>query len=194
VTLASAALRCIRIHKWRNGAYRVRARRARSPRFLPGLAPHAWHLLTPLLLLCAGQPPSKYDADGTGRDTYIRRDMTACYGKMEYKSEPRLITRFGEAGSRVPRERAAPLGQTDPVGGKYGGTGFERPDRFIRPAAEDYPVPVQRYTTMKDLLQDAYVEPKPDSRVQRTVSGYTGFKPSSSHAEWAEIQHEMKLE
>ena len=78
-------------------------------------------------------PFAKYNADGTGRDTYIRRDPVECFGKMMYTSEPRLITRLGAAGSHVPRERGKRLGETDEVGGHLGGGGgFERPDRFLR--------------------------------------------------------------
>ena len=40
-------------------------------------------------------PHAKYSADGTGRDTYIRRDPVECFGKTLYKSEPRIPTRFG---------------------------------------------------------------------------------------------------
>ena len=49
--------------------------------------------------------PPRYDADGSGRDTYIRRDPTGCYGKTLYKSEPRIPTRFGAAGSVLTRDR-----------------------------------------------------------------------------------------
>ena len=49
--------------------------------------------------------PPRYDADGSGRDTYIRRDPQECFGKTLYKSAPRIPTRFGAAGSVLSRDR-----------------------------------------------------------------------------------------
>ena len=55
-------------------------------------------------------PPTnpKYDADGSGRDTYIRRDPVDCYGKMLYKPVERIPTRFGAHSS--PRPAPVPHG------------------------------------------------------------------------------------
>ena len=114
---------------------------------------------------------------------------------MMYTSEPRLITRLGAAGSHVPRERGKRLGETDEVGGHLGGGGgFERPDRFLRPKAEEYPVELGRFSTMKEILQDAYVTSATTPGPLNHISGYTGFQPrcppaAYGSAEWAEISH-----
>ena len=133
--------------------------------------------------------PAKYNADGTGRDTYIRRDPVECFGKNLYKAEPRLITRMGTAGCAIPRTRGAPIGETDPVGGHNGGHGFERADRFIRVPQAAYPAVVSRYSTMKDLVQDAYVSSQQQPGLGNHVSGYTGFKPRCppGSTEWVEV-------
>merc|ERR1712048_994072 len=47
-----------------------------------------------------------WTADGTGRDMYIRRDPVVQYGKTEYKSDSEKVTRFGSAGSALPRDLA----------------------------------------------------------------------------------------
>lgn len=47
-----------------------------------------------------------YHADGTGRDTYIRRDPVVSYGKREYRVPPAPITRMGTAGATLSRDRA----------------------------------------------------------------------------------------
>lgn len=135
--------------------------------------------------------PAKYNADGTGRDTYIRRDPVECFGKSLYKAEPRLITRFGEAGSKVARERGRPVGETDPVGGHHGGMGFERPARFLRPTAESYPVPINRFSTMKEVVQDAYVSTSQQPGYLNHISGYQGFKPRCppNSVGWVEVSH-----
>ena len=139
-------------------------------------------------------PFAKYNADGTGRDTYIRRDPVECFGKNNYKTDPPVVTRMGASGSHIPRERGRPLGQTDPVGGANGGGGFERPARFLRPKAESYPVEVKHYSSMKEILQDAYVTSQQTPGHLNHVSGYSGFQPRCppSHmgsAEWAEVSH-----
>lgn len=136
----------------------------------------------------AAATPAKYNADGSGRDTYIRRDPVECFGKNNYKTDPPVITRMGAAGSHVPRERGAKLGETDPVGGANGGGGFERPARFLRPKVQDYPVEITHFSTMKECVQDAFVT----SGGGPGVSGYTGFKPRCppapvGSAEWATI-------
>ena len=143
---------------------------------------------------CAVVMPAKYNADGTGRDTYIRRDPVECFGKNLYKAEPRLITRMGNAGCRVPRQRGAPLGETDPVGGNKGsGFAFERPARFIRHPVAGYPAEINQYTTMKDLVQDAYVTSQQLPGHLNHISGTTVFKPRCppSVTEWAEVSGGM---
>jgi len=143
------------------------------------------------------QPPpfAKYNADGTGRDTYIRRDPVECFGKMQYKPEERLVTRFGAAGSAVPRQPGPKPAAFDPVGGpKESGFDFSRPARFIRPPAESYPVSVGHYSTMKDIVQDGYVSLGQAPGTRDSVSGYTGFKPRCPAAlfgssSWTDIPH-----
>ena len=99
---------------------------------------------------------------------------------------------MGAAGSHVPRERGAKIGETDPVGGKNGGSGFERPARFLKPKVEDYPVEVSHYSTMKEIIQDAYVTSADTPGYLNHVSGYTGFQPrcppaAVGSADWATV-------
>ena len=148
------------------------------------------------LFLFAVVMPAKYIADGTGRDTDIRRDPVECFGKNLYKSEPRLITRMGNAGCAIPRQRA--IGVTadgcaiPALGGIRGGAGFERPDRFIRVPQAAYPAVVNRFSTMKEIVQDAYVG---SVRVppELAISGYQGFKPRipPGVTEWDEVSGSM---
>ena len=100
-------------------------------------------------------PFAKYNADGSGRDTYIRRDPVECYGKSLYKTPAPVVTRFGAAGSVLPRDRPKRPGATDPVGGESGVA--ERPARFLRKPHGGYPIEVAKFTTIKELLQDACV-------------------------------------
>ena len=95
---------------------------------------------------------SHYAADGSGRDTYIRRDPVEVSGKNLYKAEPRLITRFGAAGSALPRDRHAGYGgfveeEHYNVGGKSGKE--EKPKRFLKVQEQSYPVEIHHYSTMK---------------------------------------------
>ena len=53
-------------------------------------------------------PKPTYDADGSGRDTYIRRDPVECYGKQNYKANPRIPTRFGARRAPAALPRPAP--------------------------------------------------------------------------------------
>ena len=94
-----------------------------------------------------------------------------------YKAEPRLVTRFGAAGSVEPRWRGRKPGETDDIGGKSGGFDFSRPDRFLRPKHDNYPVDVKHYTTMNELIQNANVTTQQLPGLSAQVSGYTGFKP-----------------
>uniref|UniRef100_A0A7S2N020 Uncharacterized protein n=1 Tax=Haptolina brevifila TaxID=156173 RepID=A0A7S2N020_9EUKA len=140
--------------------------------------------------------PAKYNADGTGRDTYIRRDPIECFGKNLYKSEPRPVTRFGAAGSVVPRPRGRKPGEFDPVGGhlgKEGGFDFSRPARFLRAKSDSYPVEVTKWTTMKQLTQDAHVTSCQEQPGHLNhISGHMGFHPrtppaSVASTEWADV-------
>ena len=57
-------------------------------------------------------PRTDYIADGTGRDTYIRRDPTATYGKVVYRPDGRA------AASRISaarNERAARFSLPQPA-------------------------------------------------------------------------------
>ena len=90
-------------------------------------------------------PHAKYSADGTGRDTYIRRDPHECFGKTLYKTEPRIPTRFGAAGSALSRDRHSGYGGytlteiDEGPGGPVGGQGGIKvvPARYLEvvPAA-----------------------------------------------------------
>ena len=137
-------------------------------------------------------PKATYNADGSGRDTYIRRDPVECFGKNLYRAEPRLITRMGQAGSAVPRERPRAPGQTDPVGGPNGGFPFERPARFLRPKVEEYPTEIKHYTTMKEAVQDAFVTAQQMPGHLNHISSYAGFQPRcptavNGSADWTEV-------
>ena len=144
--------------------------------------------------------PAKYNAEGTGRDTYIRLDPVECFGKAQYKTEPRFVTRFGAAGSALPRQlqmRTQNGGQPDPVGG-YNETAaaFDRPARFLRPKIHEYPVEISHYSTMSQIVQNAHVAHAPQQSPGHLghVSGYTGFKPrcppvnTEGSVEWATVR------
>lgn len=142
-------------------------------------------------IFCAA-PFAKYNADGTGRDTYIRRDPVECFGKSLYVPEPRLVTRFGAAGSAVSRERGRKPGETDPVGGPNTAPDFSRPARFIRPKSDEYPVEINQFTTMKEMLQDAHVSSQQPPGYNQHISSYAGFKPRCppahmGSAEWNDV-------
>ena len=139
-------------------------------------------------------PFAKYNADGTGRDTYIRRDPVECFGKNLYRKDPPVITRMGAAGSAIPRERPRKVRQEDPVGGVNGGMGFERPARFLRPKPEDYPIEIGKYSTMKEIVQDAHISSQHMPGHLNHISSYAGFQPRYPTAEvgsasWAEVSH-----
>ena len=125
-------------------------------------------------------PFAKYNADGTGRDTYIRRDPVECFGKTLYKSEPIIPTRFGASGSALPRDlqtRKGNGGVLDPVGGPNGAGAFERPARFLRPKVYEYPVEITHYSTMKQVVQDAHVAPQEAPGHLNHIASYQGFQP-----------------
>merc|ERR1719231_565655 len=136
---------------------------------------------------------AKYNADGTGRDTYIRRDPVECYGNSLYKTEPRSVTRFGAAGSAVPVERPRVPGQLDPIGGHLGGgEGFGREARFLRQKEYAYPIEVAKFTTMKELTLDAHVTSQQMPGYLNHISSYQGFQPRCppahvGSAEWATV-------
>ena len=164
-----------------------RARRARSP---PRSSAPRLTALAACASRFAAPTSAKYDADGTGRDTYIRRDPVNCFGKQLYMPEQRLITRFGAAGSRTSSATTNAGGKTsEDVGGVTGGFDFARPARFLRPKVESYPVEVKHYTTMAQLIQNANA---PATGGPPTISGYTGFKPRNptaveGSAEWTDV-------
>ena len=140
-------------------------------------------------------PFAKYDADGSGRDTYIRRDPVAAYGKSLYKPEPRLVTRMGAAGSAIPRGRPRKPGELDEVGGpQNSGFPFERPARFLPPKPEGYPVEVTHYTSMNELIQNAFVANKDTvaATAPKRASGWQGFHPrcppAVGAANWATVR------
>lgn len=101
---------------------------------------------------------------------------------------------MGASGSHIPLAAGfRKVGQTDPVGGHLGGAqGFGREDRFLRPKAQAYPVEIGRYSTMKEVTQDAFVTSQQMPGHLNNISGYTGYKPrcptaKGSSAEWASI-------
>ena len=142
-------------------------------------------------------PFAKYNADGTGRDTYIRRDPVECFGKSMYKTEPRLVTRFGASGSAMPRHRGFGYAGFAPnsVGGENGqGYAFSRPDRFLRKPSESYPVEITQYSTMKEVVQDAYTSSQQRPGYLNHISGYQGFQPrcppaNVGTADWTDVRH-----
>ena len=78
------------------------------------------------------------------------------------------------------------------MGGVNGGGGFERGDRFLRPKVETYPVEVNQFTTMKELLQDCHVPSQRPGHLAH-VSGYTGFQPrcptaNVGSADWVSVR------
>ena len=143
--------------------------------------------------LPSAAPFSKYNADGTGRDTYIRRDPVECFGKNLYRAEPRIPTRMGAAGSAIPREGPKKLDREDPIGGHLGGGGgFERPARFLKPKVEGYPIECTRFSTIKELVQDVYVSKQQMPGHLNHVATYAGFQPrcppaNVGSANWAEV-------
>lgn len=131
-------------------------------------------------------PPPKptYVADGTGRDTYIRRDPVEQHGKHLYKEDPRLITRFGAAGSVLTRDRHSghagfhPGERDNSVGGPNGVA--ERPARFLRTPSQTFPVQITKFSTMKELTLDAFCKPPaagPRSSHHSQLPGFCGFVP-----------------
>ena len=80
--------------------------------------------------------PPRYEPDGSGRDTYIRRDPHTVYGKTLYTEVKQIPTRFGDAGSATSHSKHTgycgyTLGGRDPssaeydegFGGRVGGEG-----------------------------------------------------------------------
>lgn len=151
--------------------------------------------------------PPRYDADGSGRDTYIRRDPTGCYGKTLYKSEPRIPTRFGAAGSVLTRDRHTgycgyTLGAPDTaeydegyggrVGGESGGGLKVVQARYLMPVPPAFEVEVKHFSTMKDILMDRMAGMAPGGKpvgsqgpldergfpqARGHIAGYSGFQP-----------------
>ena len=155
-----------------------------------------------------GAPPPKptYLSDGTGRDTYIRRDPVEQHGKHLYKAEPRLITRFGATGSNTrasrhtghvgfhPGERDGE-GGANSVGGPNGVA--ERPARFLRVPSDTFPVTINKYSTMKEITLDAFSKPPASgfrSHHHSQISGFSGYVPRGPIAsdpeasKWVDLQ------
>lgn len=135
-----------------------------------------------------GDPPPKptYVADGTGRDTYIRRDPVEQHGKHLYKAEPRLITRFGAAGSALTRDRHSghagfhPGERDNSVGGQNGAAHFDRPARFLRVPSDTFPIEINKFSTMKQITLDSFSKPPASgarSHHHSQISGFAGFIP-----------------
>lgn len=128
-------------------------------------------------------PKPTYISDGTGRDTYIRRDPQEQYGKQLYKSEVPRITRFGTAGETLKSDRHTGHagfrpGKHEDVGGH--GSISERPARFLKPPPDAFPMHFSKYFTTKEVTLDAYARPPIDpsrSNLQTHISGYSGFIP-----------------
>lgn len=152
--------------------------------------------------------PAKYNADGSGRDTYIRRDPVECFGKSLYKAEPIIPTRMGAAGSHVERpygKKPGPLvggprgDEFAPVGGQHNDDAFKRPARFLPQKAESYPVEITRawhphtYTPstpcnhpMQCLLAPCRFPPRspradPASRHLRRLHDHVAVRPERLH-------------
>ena len=117
--------------------------------------------------------PPRYDADGSGRDTYIRRDPQECFGKTLYKTAPRIPTRFGAAGSVLSRDRHSGYcgytlgtpgtadydeGSGGRVGGEGGGGLKVVQARYLMPVPPAFEVEVKHFS------------PKPDQKPNRCVT------------------------
>ena len=146
----------------------------------------------------------RYGADGSGRDTYIRRDPQECFGKQMYKPEVRLVTRFGTSGQTLARDQSTGYqgfehNKHDNVGGAGGVT--ERPARYLQPVpagltdAKGEPFKLTPYVTIKELVQDRKVQKENSSRAgvplpRGHVGGYSGFQPRvppADTAEWVRV-------
>mmetsp|Transcript_45010 Transcript_45010/g.74702 ORF Transcript_45010/g.74702 Transcript_45010/m.74702 type:complete len:163 (-) Transcript_45010:250-738(-) len=120
-------------------------------------------------------------ADGTGRDTYIRRDPVACYGKQLYKSAPREVTRFGTAGSAIPSERHT--GYMGHIQNSSDMVGVVRGQQLLPDVPRDpppeptFPIEVNKFTTMKELMQDRCVTGSTMPGHLEHINGYAGHQP-----------------
>lgn len=132
------------------------------------------------------EPPPKalYHSDGTGRDTYIRRDPVEQRGKHPDASEQRQITRFGAAGSALTRDRHSghagfhPGERDNSVGGPNGVP--ERPKRFLRKPSDTFPIAINHYSTMKEITLDAFSKAPANgakATAKTQISGFSGFIP-----------------
>jgi len=133
--------------------------------------------------MCPPPKPS-YHADGTGRDTYIRRDPVEQHGKANYQAPPRLITRFGAAGSTLTRDRHSghagfhPGERDNSVGGPNGVP--DRPARFLPVPSDTFPIKISKFSTMKEITLDAFSKPPatgPRALYNSQISGFSGFVP-----------------
>ena len=153
-----------------------------------------------------------YIADGTGRDTYIRRDPIATYGKQNMRPEYSTISRMGTAGSAIPVQKPQQYngfqpGERDVVGTHDGTTEFKRTEAFLQPVplglhvgakpkhsadAAAFPLEVNKYTTMKEITQDSAVSTQQLPGHLGHVTGYSGFQPRcapDAGADWANLDH-----
>ncbi|KAL1526977.1 hypothetical protein AB1Y20_015666 [Prymnesium parvum] len=136
-------------------------------------------------------PKPTYVADGSGRDTYIRRDPQEQHGKNLYKPKSVTVTRFGASGCRLPSDRHTgyagfhPGERDNSVGGRNPVIS-ERPARFLpdKPDGETYPslapLSISKYTTIKELTIDAFSKPPANgarSNHRSHISGFSGFVP-----------------
>ena len=109
--------------------------------------------------------PPRYDADGSGRDTYIRRDPQEVHGKALYKTAPRIPTRFGSAGSALGRDRHSGYcgytlgtpgtadydeGSGGRVGGEGGGGLKVVQARYLMPVPPAFEVEVKHFSPKPD--------------------------------------------
>ena len=118
-------------------------------------------------------PPTqpRYEPDGSGRDTYIRRDPHTVYGKSLYTEAKQIPTRFGDAGSATSHSKHTgycgyTLGGRDPgsadydegFGGRVGGAGGGGlkvvQAQYLMPVPPAFEVEVKHFSTMKDILLD----------------------------------------
>jgi len=133
-------------------------------------------------------PKVPYDADGTGRDTYIRRDPVYTNGKTLYKPEVPSVTRFGAAGSRLPSESRTGFqghvpGARDEIGLDSDAVDGSAIDAVAAqtlgrtPVEPKFPIEVGKYTTMKELMQDRHVTDCTMPGHLNHIASYKGHQP-----------------
>mmetsp|Transcript_16045 Transcript_16045/g.34841 ORF Transcript_16045/g.34841 Transcript_16045/m.34841 type:complete len:161 (-) Transcript_16045:159-641(-) len=133
------------------------------------------------------------------RDTYIRRDPVSTFGKFGAynKPPPPTISRFGQSGSTLSRDRHTGYvgfvpGQRDVTGCSIYGRGEEGEDvqsmESDSPAitTPPFPLKVGKYTTMKELTLDRMVLAGDRPGHLCHIQGYQGHKPTHPVAEEVE--------